>query len=143
MPAHRNDDGAPTQISAALRTARRASRNHQWARAMHLPTLMRRSRKRVLAALAFVVAALVVVLISLNHGAESRALERMSPETRAQLYRETLAATRTLCEVSRTDDALRDRCSSSAEFLLDFPECDDTCHTFATPLTSEHVKGTR
>lgn len=105
---------------------------------------MRRSRKRLFVALAFVVAAIVVALwMSWNHGSESRALERMSPDTRVQLYRETLAATRTLCEAARTDDTLRDRCSSSAEFLLDFPECDDACHTFASPLVIEHAKGAR
>jgi hypothetical protein len=97
----------------------------------------------MLAALAFVVAAVVVAWLSWGHGGESRALERMSPETRAELYRETLAETRTLCEVARTDESLRDRCSSSAEFLLEFPECDDTCHTFASALVNEHVQGTR
>jgi hypothetical protein len=106
---------------------------------------MRRPRKRVLAVLlAFVVVAVVTaVWMFWNRDGESRALERMSPETRAELYRETLTATRTLCDVARTDESLRERCSSSAEFLLAFPECDDACHTFASPLTTEHVKGTR
>lgn len=103
---------------------------------------MSRSKKRWLAALAFFVAAIVVMWISWTPS-ESRAIERMSPELRAQLYRETLAATRTLCEAARTDDTLRDRCSSSAEFLLEFPECDDTCHTFASAHVNEHVGGAR
>ena len=62
---------------------------------------------------------------------ESRALERMPAENRSRLFAETYAATRTLCDEARKDDALRERCASWAAFVVDFPECDDGCHAFA------------
>jgi hypothetical protein len=72
-------------------------------------------------------------LLDLGEKGDSTALRRMPSENRAKLYQETLvAATRTLCDEAR-NDALRDQCVSWAGFLLDFPECDDTCRAFAAP----------
>jgi len=93
--------------------------------------MTRKQRRWLLAVATFVATAFVVLWIWTGKG-EPGALRRMPPDDRAKLYQETLTATRTLCEAARTDDALRDRCASWAEFLVDFPECDDACRAFAT-----------
>ena len=99
-----------------------------------LPPRMKPKRRRLLfGVVAFAAGAFVVLWIWGGKG-DSSALRRLPPDNRAQLYQQTLAATRTLCDAARTDDALADRCASWAEFLLEFPECDDACRAFATPF---------
>jgi hypothetical protein len=94
---------------------------------------MTRSKRRWLVmAAAFVALAIVVVWLWRGKG-EAGAVRRMPPDERAQLFQETYAATRTVCEAARTDDALDERCASWADFLLDFPECDEACRAFAKP----------
>ena len=96
--------------------------------------MMSRKRRRWLVGVtAFVCGLLVVLLWIWRSPSEPGALRRMAPDDRARLYQETYAATRTLCDAARNDDGLRDRCASWAEFLLDFPECDDACREFAIP----------
>ena len=93
---------------------------------------MSRKQRRVLLLVgAFVTGVLVVLLWVWRQPSEPDALRRMPPENRAKLFQQTYDATRTLCDVARTDDALRERCAGSASFLVDFPECDDACRTFA------------
>jgi len=103
---------------------------------MHSVVFMSRKRRRWLVGItAFVAAVLIAVFWIWRQPAEPAALRRMTPDDRTRLYQQTYAATRTLCDAARTDDALHDRCASWAEFLLDFPECDSTCREFATPYT--------
>jgi hypothetical protein len=94
--------------------------------------MTRRQRRWLVIAATFV--GLAVVVLSLWRGkGEVGAVRRMPTEERVQLYQETYAATRTLCDAAHTDDALADRCARWADFLLEFPECDDACRAFASP----------
>ena len=98
---------------------------------------MNRTQRRWLFGLVAIVTLAVYVVVQMLRGpGESRALERMPAESRVRLYEQTYAATRTLCDEARKDDALRGRCASWAELLLEFPECDDGCRAFATPWVS-------
>ena len=89
-------------------------------------------KKRWLATAAAIVACVAVLWLWRGKG-ETGAVRRMAPADQEKLYQETYAATRTLCEAARTDDALEDRCASWSELLLEFPECDEACRAFATP----------
>jgi hypothetical protein len=82
---------------------------------------------------ALVVALLGAIVASrlLGEAAETRALLRMRPEERKVLYEQTLRSTESLCAQAGTDEALRDRCIDSSQFLLAFPECDDACRNLA------------
>lgn len=80
---------------------------------------------------ALVVALLAVGILFHVIRAERDALIRMPETNRRVLYEQTLRSTQSLCERARTDEALLDRCEDSARFLLSFPECDETCRTFA------------
>ncbi len=93
---------------------------------------MTRARRRwILLALVVAIAAAVASWSMFGNKNESRAIEQMAPSERAALYEQTFALTRTLCEQARRADALRGRCASTAELLLELPECDDGCREFA------------
>ena len=100
---------------------------------MHYLAIMSRKQRRWLVGIAAFVAGVSIAIFWIwRQPAEPAALRRMAPDDRATLFQRTYDATRTLCDAARTDDALHERCASWAEFLLDFPECDDACREFAT-----------
>lgn len=65
--------------------------------------------------------------------AEQRAINNMEPQARAKLFQETWQGVQALCR-SQTDSALAPRCRQEAQFLLKFPECDESCRRFLEPL---------
>jgi cytochrome b pre-mRNA-processing protein 3 len=79
--------------------------------------------------------ALVAAAISLLvwcSGQERRAIGKMEAADRRALFEETLAGFHTLCEPLQ-QEALRPRCRAEAEFLLQFPECDEACQILVAP----------
>jgi hypothetical protein len=67
------------------------------------------------------------------HGSEGGALRAMSPAQREAFYQEAWAAQRALClEVDGPRDS-EARCRKRAEYLLQFPQCDEACRTELAP----------
>ena len=62
-----------------------------------------------------------------REGADQRALRQMAPVDRGALYEEASRYADALCAAAETEGSLQSRCTDAAEFLLDFPECDDAC----------------
>lgn len=98
---------------------------------LRVPWLDRHSR--LLATIvALVVAMVALVLLMTRERADERsAVARVDPETRREIFTQTMHAARALCAQAERDRALSDRCIESAEFLLEFPECDEACVAFA------------
>jgi cytochrome b pre-mRNA-processing protein 3 len=69
---------------------------------------------------------LLLALITWRVISERRAVERLDPQTREALFRETWQSFQLLCGQD-TDPALSSRCSDQAHFLRDFPECQGDC----------------
>jgi hypothetical protein len=65
-------------------------------------------------------------------GAERRAVYALSPDDRAVVYADTMAAFDATCVPLRA--GLTEHCRSQASFLLNFPECADHCRRAAAPL---------
>lgn len=65
--------------------------------------------------------------------AEQRAINSMDPQARAKLFQETWQGVQTLCR-QQMDPSLVPRCRQEAQFLLKFPECDESCHLFLEPF---------
>ncbi len=84
-------------------------------------------RLGVLVTAGALVLGIIIALWGQGEGAERRALARMDPATRRDLYARTLHNAEVLCEQAHADEALRDRCVESVDFLQLFPECDDKC----------------
>jgi cytochrome b pre-mRNA-processing protein 3 len=78
-----------------------------------------------------VILLLIVLVRSLT--AEQRAIENMEPQARAALYRETWQGFESLCQ-EQVDAALASRCRQQAQFLLQFPECDEACRERLLPF---------
>jgi cytochrome b pre-mRNA-processing protein 3 len=69
-----------------------------------------------------------------QNSAERRAILRMPVEQRQQAVTSTLRTLETLCGDHRAD-ALEEYCEAQASFVLQFPECDQSCRQRALPLT--------
>lgn len=67
------------------------------------------------------------------NGSDERAIAAMSPVQRAILFKETRDTFRGNCVTSPTP-ATEARCHKQAEFLLNFPECDDACRGEVSPV---------
>jgi hypothetical protein len=74
---------------------------------------------------------IAVALWPAGPAGERRALLRMPPEARRELYDETRRNADALCAQAPRERALLERCADSAEFLREFPECDADCRAFA------------
>jgi hypothetical protein len=73
----------------------------------------------------------VLALWAWRQGAQRRAISDLPTDKRAELYRSELDAFRSLCGQGPRTDALERRCREKAEFLLQFPECDQGCEQLA------------
>jgi len=88
--------------------------------------------QRVLAVIAFALAAAVVMaLLSWHQGDERRALAALPAGERAAIYAMDLESFQSLCGRARRPDALERACREKAEFMLLFPECDQACGQLA------------
>jgi hypothetical protein len=92
-----------------------------------------RSRGSNLAWRLLTVLLLVVLVVAFlwNLGAEDRAIARMEPVHRREVYERALGEVRLLCGTSPRTDALEKRCAEQIQFILKFPECDGTCQDIA------------
>jgi hypothetical protein len=63
--------------------------------------------------------------------AERRAISRLPVEERAELFRREINAFQALCGRGPRTDALQAQCKEKAEFILKFPECDQSCQQLA------------
>jgi hypothetical protein len=82
------------------------------------------------------VAAAVIAALALwtvDHGAERVAIEQLSGQERRALYQRTLHTLRSSCDPKTLPDGLRDFCREQAEFVAQFPECDEVCRALAKP----------
>ena len=101
---------------------------------MNLPQLRDAARRR----LRLIRAVILALGLTVGVGAlaiwfgrgEERALRRMPADERATLYRRTLDNLVTVCADSGAA-GLSEFCREQAEFILKFPECDDTCRAMA------------
>jgi len=98
---------------------------------MQLRLFLHQHWKGLLVALVVALFGVFIALRWSRDAAETRALLRMPDAERKVLYERTLRSTESLCAQAGTDPALVDRCESSAQFLLAFPECDDACRELA------------
>jgi hypothetical protein len=105
-----------------------------------IATLARRHQRAVGVTVALVLFVVAGTLWILRAGAEQRALVKMPPEERRSLYEQTLRTTEMLCTPPQRDAALRDRCEDLATFLGAFPECDSTCASLVSSLSSHPVR---
>jgi hypothetical protein len=85
----------------------------------HFPT-------RLVVLLGGLLVLLLLALITWRVLSERRAVERMEPETRAALFKETWQSFQLLCG-DGADPALASRCKDQADFLRSFPECQGEC----------------
>lgn len=69
---------------------------------------------------------LLLALITWRVISERRAVERLDPETRVALFSKTWQSFQLLCG-DGADPALESRCKDQANFLRDFPECQEEC----------------
>ena len=58
---------------------------------------------------------------------ERQALLELSPEVRARVYQGALATLTEMCPAAQRTAELTERCRVEAEFLAQFPECDESC----------------
>jgi hypothetical protein len=58
---------------------------------------------------------------------ERQALLDLPPEVRVRVYHGALATLAEMCPAPRTSPVLSERCRLQAEFLAQFPECDEAC----------------
>jgi cytochrome b pre-mRNA-processing protein 3 len=105
------------------------------------PTARRRSRE-IGAALAIVGAVLAALLLWRSNQVEERqAIEQLAERDRRALYERTL---RTLsspsCDPEKQPAGLEPFCREQAEFIVQFPECDEACRTLARPHRSKPTK---
>ena len=74
-------------------------------------------------------------------GGENRALNAMSPAQRAAFYKETWDEVRLVC---LTDAGVKrgfeKRCQQHADFLTQFPECDEACRRELAPVLRRAVR---
>lgn len=63
-------------------------------------------------------------------GSKAQAVRDLPPAERQALYRRTLEDLRTVCAARHAND-LDGHCRDQARFILEFPECDDTCRRLA------------
>lgn len=94
----------------------------------------RRARIGLPGAVIALVAIGLIVLWVWNQGAERRAISRLPPSDRANLYRHDLESLRALCGEGPRTDALDRECRERAEFIVQFPECDQSCQELAERL---------
>jgi hypothetical protein len=90
-----------------------------------------RARDRAGWALAILVVLAAVVAFIWITGAESRAIERMEPIERRQVYESAFGEFERLCGAGPRGDALERRCTEQAAYVLKFPECDARCQQVA------------
>ena len=94
---------------------------------------LERSRK---IAWVVVLCALGVVLLALwqtGRTSEPRAIRQLSVEARHALYDRTLGTLRSSCDSNTRPAGLARHCREQAEFIVQFPECDDACRALASP----------
>ena len=80
-----------------------------------------------------VVIALVAFAIVHQTGSEREVRSLPDPERRA-LYQRTLETLKTTC-ANASGPTLREYCREQAEFMKNFPECDDACRALVLQLT--------
>jgi|RhiMethySRZTD1v2_1073278.scaffolds.fasta_scaffold449380_3 hypothetical protein len=90
-----------------------------------------RSRKLLIGAALALIAVVVLALWSWREGAEQRAIGQLPADERAELYRRELGSFRTLCGQGPREDELQKQCKDKAQFIVEFPECDEECHRLA------------
>lgn len=96
------------------------------------PWMPKGRARRGLAVSAVALAAVAVVaLLSWHQGDERRAIAALPASERATLYAGELEIFQTLCGISPRPDALERTCREKAEFMLQFPECDQACQQLA------------
>jgi hypothetical protein len=64
-------------------------------------------------------------------GAEERAIARLDPAQRREVYERALGQVQFLCGQSPRTDALEKRCTEELQFIVKFPECDAPCQALA------------
>jgi cytochrome b pre-mRNA-processing protein 3 len=79
-----------------------------------------------------------VLLVSVGvwmwvHGSEGGALRAMSPAQREAFYQETWAAQRAKCLTDAGPTEPASRCRQRAQYLLQFPQCDEACRAELAP----------
>lgn len=98
------------------------------------PTQPRREpmSKRGRAVVTAIVVALAVALFWFwNRGPEQRALRHLPEGERRALYERTLRTLKSPCDNEQRTEGLERFCSEQAEFILEFPECDQACAALA------------
>ncbi|MDB4938509.1 MAG: hypothetical protein JWP87_5481 [Labilithrix sp.] len=90
-----------------------------------------RHHRGIVAAVALVLVAVALVVWPYEMASERRALLRMNPDARRELYVTSQRDAQAICAQAQHERALDDRCVDSATFLLSFPECDQACQAFA------------
>lgn len=106
----------------------------------HHPTAGQRSRR---IAIFVAIAAAVVAVLALwraDRGEERQAIEQLSGQERRALYERTLNTLRTSCDPKTLPQGLDDFCREQAEFVVQFPECDDVCRSLAKPHQRKPTK---
>jgi hypothetical protein len=77
------------------------------------------------------VAAALGLLLHLRSSSPGLALRDLPEPERRVLFRQELESFRTLCGDGPRRDALEGRCREKALFLVQFPECDESCEALA------------
>jgi len=71
---------------------------------------------------------------------EGGAVRAMAPAQREALFKETWKAQRMRCPRTAEAADTPERCRQRAEFLMLFPQCDETCRAELAPLLQAPVK---
>lgn len=66
-----------------------------------------------------------------HRAAEPRAVRELPASERAELFSREFDAFQALCGRGPRTDALQAQCKEKAEFILEFPECDQPCEQLA------------
>lgn len=82
----------------------------------------------------FILAAIgAIALWAWHTGTEQRAVTQLPPGERGEVYRRELQSFQALCGEGPRKDALEKECRSKADFIVQFPECDQSCQELARP----------
>ena len=75
-----------------------------------------------------------------SSGREREALLQMSPEARARVYEGAISTLAQMCPERKMDIEVPERCRRDAQFLSQFPECDDECRRLVAANTPKPTR---
>ena len=90
-----------------------------------------RLRRSLVISASVLAAGVTVALLGWHQGDERRAIAALPAAERAAIYGGELEIFQSLCGRSPRPDALERECRDKAEFMIQFPECDQACQQLA------------